>query len=329
VLLARLGARLPGGLEIAERELGGVVSRGMLCSERELDAGNDESGIVVLDPAVAARPGTSAADALGLRDTVYELSLTPNRGDCLGHVGLARELCALFDAPFALPRPSAPARLAAAGPALFPQSAAVFALGLGTAGAAAEDAGFRPVRVDIADGARCPRYGAGLAYGVTIGPSPFWLRHRLHVLGLRAINNVVDITNYVLLLWGHPIHSFDYDRVDTGTRRVLIECAYFDPRSVRRTSKRAGLHTDSSHRFERGVDPQDVRAVLASTLSLIAELTGATAVASGLDVVGQPLPARALRLRSARIATLLGAEVPAAGSRRSAAKRWPTHRAGR
>jgi phenylalanyl-tRNA synthetase beta chain len=226
------------------------------------------------------------------------------------------------------------------------------------------------VRVDIADGARCPRYGAGLAHGVTIGPSPFWLRHRLHVLGLRAINNVVDITNYELLLWGHPIHAFDYERVrgsridvrlaraaerlrtldgverelseddllicdgegpvalagvmggegsgiDEGTRRVLIECAYFDPRSVRRTSKRTGLHTDSSHRFERGVDPEDVRAVLAHTVSLIAELTGATAVASGLDVVAQPLPARSIRLRSARVAALLGAAVPA-----ERASRW-------
>jgi phenylalanyl-tRNA synthetase beta chain len=370
VLLARLGARLPGGLEIAERELGGVVSRGMLCSERELDAGNDESGIAVLEANTATLPGTSAVDALGLRDTVYELSLTPNRGDCLGHVGLARELCALLDAPFALPRPGVPARLAPAGPALFPQAAAVFSLGLGAPRADADDGGFLPVRVDIADGTRCPRYGAALAYGVTIGPSPFWLRHRLHVLGLRAINNVVDITNYVLLLWGHPIHAFDYERVrgsrievrlaragervrtldgverelceddllicdgagpvalagvmggegsgiDEGTRRVLIECAYFDPRSVRRTSKRTGLRTDSSHRFERGVDPEDVRAVLAHTLTLIADLTGATAVASGLDVVAQPLPARVIRLRSARVRALLGTPVPA-----ELASRW-------
>jgi phenylalanyl-tRNA synthetase beta chain len=360
VLLAQLGARLPGGLEIAERDLGGVVSRGMLCSERELDAGSDESGILVLGTGEPARAGTSAADALSLRDTVYELSLTPNRPDCLGHVGLARELCALFDRPFVPPRPARPARVA--DDRLLPQSDATFTFDFGAPNAPSDD-GFRRVRVDIADGSRCPRYAAGLAHGVTIGSSPFWLRHRLHVLGLRAINDVVDITNYVLLLWGHPIHAFDYDRVrgsrievrlarrgermrtldgverdlseddllicdgegpvalagvmggensgiDASTRRVLIECAYFDPRSVRRTSKRTGLHTDSSHRFERGVDPEDVRAVLAHTLSMIADLAGGTAVATALDVIARPYEPARIDLRAARVASVLGAAIP-------------------
>src|SRR5262245_58011574 len=103
VVLAQLGARLPGGLVIAERELGGVVCEGMLCSERELDLGSDESGILVLEPGAPARPGAPVAEALSLRDTIYELSITPNRPDCLGHVGLARELCAIFGVPFALP----------------------------------------------------------------------------------------------------------------------------------------------------------------------------------------------------------------------------------
>lgn len=365
VVLAQLGARLPGGLEIAERELAGVVSRGMLCSERELDAGSDEGGIIVLDRGAHAPPGTNVGEALALRDTIYELSLTPNRADCLGHVGLARELCALFGKPFSMPRPQPAARIAVAPANLFPQRDAVFDLSLGESERATARAGFEPVRVEIADAERCPRYGAGLAYGVAVAPSPFWLRHRLHVLGLRPISNIVDITNYVLLLFGHPIHAFDYDRVrgsriavrlarpgermrtldgaereltaddllicdgegpvalagvmggegssiDTNTTRVLIECAYFDPRSVRRTSKRTGLHTDSSHRFERGVDREDTRAVLAYTLSLIANLAAGTAVASALDVVARPADVRRIGLRASRIEAVLGMGLPEA-----------------
>ena len=364
VALAQLGAKLPDGMEIAERELGGVVSRGMLCSERELGIGTGEEGILVLDATSKAQPGSKLAGALALHDSVYELSLTPNRPDCLGHVGLARELCALYGKPFALPQPPPAARLAAAEPGTWPQSGSVFRLPLGSPGPVIANSGYAPVRIEIANRERCPRYGAALVHGVAIGPSPFWLRHRLHVLGLRSISNVVDATNYVLLLWGHPIHGFDYDRlndskiavrlaragekmrtlddaehvltdddllicdgkgpvalagvmggahseISASTTRVLIECAYFDPRSVRRTSKRTGLHTDSSHRFERGVDPDDVRAVLASAAALIADVGGGTVVADALDVVAQPIEKRALHLRLSRAAALLGAPVAA------------------
>jgi phenylalanyl-tRNA synthetase beta chain len=366
VVLAQLGATLPGGLTIAPRDLGGVISSGMLCSARELDAGSDESGIIVLGAGEPGKPGDLAAGALGLHDTVYELGLTPNRADCLGHVGLARELCALFDKPFELPAPPAVARVASAQPELFAQRDAVIDLdlGLGRPAAANQDAALRGVRVDIRDGARCPRYGAALVSGIAVGPSPFWLRHRLHVLGLRAISNAVDVTNYVLLLFGHPIHAFDYDRVRGGrievrlaaqdermrtldgaervltaddllicdgqgpvalagvmggenseiapqTQRVLIECAYFDPRSVRRTSKRTGLHTDSSHRFERGVDYADVPLVLAHAAALIAGLGGGTAVAQALDVVAQPIEPRRIHVRAARVEALLGKPLPA------------------
>jgi phenylalanyl-tRNA synthetase beta chain len=361
VVLAKLGAKLPGGLEIAERELAGVVSRGMLCSERELDAGSDESGILVLDPGVRANPGAAAARALGLTDTIYELSLTPNRPDCLGHLGLARELCALFDAPFTLPRPERDVQLAPAPAALWPQRDAVFELALGQPAANAPALGVSTVRVDIADGTRCPRYGAALVVGVKLAPSPFWLRHRLHTLGLRPISNVVDATNYVLMLFGHPIHAFDCDRlrgsriavrlahegermrtldgqeralstddllicdgegpvalagvmgganseISAQTERVLIECAYFDPRSVRRSSKRTGLHTDASHRFERGVDPGQVRSVLAYAAALIAKLGSGAAVATGLDIVAAPLPMARMELRSSRVGVVLGKE---------------------
>ena len=364
VVLAQLGAVLPGGIEVAPRDLGGIVSSGMLCSARELDAGSDELGIIVLGTDDRFSPGQLAVDALALRDTVYELSLTPNRADCLGHVGLARELCALFDKPFALPKPPLPARIASAPPTLFAQREAVCSLGMGSVRGVSQDSALSAVRIDIRDAARCPRYGAALVTGVTVGPSPFWLRHRLHVLGLRAISNVVDVTNYVLLLWGHPIHAFDYDRVRGSrievrlaaagermqtldgvdrtlsgddllicdgegpvalagvmgganseiaeqTARVLIECAYFDPRSVRRTSKRTGLHTDSSHRFERGVDPGDTRSVLAHATALIAELGGGIAIDDALDVVAQAIEPRRIRLRSARVHAVLGTALPA------------------
>lgn len=357
VVLAKLGARLPDGLEITPRDLGGITSAGMLCSERELDATADAGGIIVLAADDAATPGSDAARVLGLRDTIYELSLTPNRPDCLGHVGLARELCALFGARFAWPSVPFQVKALTVADDLLPQRDAVFELpGMRPD---AGESGFRALRIDIEDGARCPRYGAALVAGVQVGPSPFWLRHRLHRLGQRSINNIVDTTNYVLLLFGHPIHGFDYEQlrgsrivvrqarpaermrtldgverelsaddllicdgdgpvalagvmggegsqINDATQRVLIECAYFDPRSVRRTSKRTGLHTDSSHRFERGVDPSDVREVLAYASALIAQLGGGCVLARALDCVAQPIARAQINLRMERVATLLG-----------------------
>lgn len=339
VVLAQLGAKLPNGTEIAERALGGVTSRGMLCGETELGVGSDDSGLLIIEEALhgRAKPGVPAAEALALADHVYELSLTPNRPDCLGHLGVARELCVLFRQPFALPKAvSAPAR-----------------------------AGETGVRVSIGDPERCPRYTAALVESVTIAPSPFAIRYRLHTLGLRAINNVVDATNLILLLWGHPIHAFDADRVrgqridvrlakpgermstldgaeralwpddllicdgegpvalagvmggagsqiESSTKRVLIECAYFDPRTVRRTSKRMGLHTDSSHRFERGVDPSAVLAVLADSAARIAALSGGAIVGAPIDVCPKPISAQAVTLRTARIGAILGMPIEGA-----------------
>lgn len=341
VAFARLGASLPNGMKIEERKLGGVVSNGMICSEVELDLGADGDGILILDG--SAKPGAQLAAALGLRDSIYEIGLTPNRPDCLGHVGIARELCALFDKPFALPKPPA----------------------LNTVIESFAEAGPPPVRVTIAAPDRCPRYGAALVSGVTIGPAPFALRYRLHTLGLRAISNVVDATNLILLGWGQPIHAFDLrklrgpsidvrlaregermhtldgqERVLTAddllicdaegpvalagvmgganseigpdTRDVLIECAYFDPRSVRRTSKRTGLHTDSSHRFERGVDPHATRAVLAHSSALVASLAGGAVGPRAIDVYPKPIEKQRVQLRPARGELLLGRPVSAA-----------------
>lgn len=361
VVLAQLGAKLPNGIEIAERALGGVKSLGMLCGETELGVGADDSGLLVIEQALheVARPGTPVAQALGLDDSVYELGLTPNRPDCLGHVGLARELCALFDKPFALPKPGGAPRVHSG--AWAGSSEASFALEL-PGKPVSGDALATPFRVEIAASDRCPRYGAAYVEGVTVGPSPFALRYRLHVLGLRAISNVVDVTNLVLLLWGQPIHGFDADflrgsrievrlakagermktlddveraltsddllicdgegpvalagvmggagsQIQATTTRVLIECAYFEPRTVRRTSKRLGMHTDSSHRFERGVDPSAVRHVLADAAARIAVLGGGVVRDQALDVVGRPITAQPIALRSARVTAVLGKSI--------------------
>lgn len=373
VLLAGLGAKLPNGLEISERKLGGIVSCGMLCGETELDIGSDDSGLLVLGGDVHAPPGTPAVEALGLRDHVYEIGLTPNRPDCLGHVGLARELGVYYGKRFSLPPVPAVGRLIYPDAFLFPQSDATFSLSnLWEVKQSAEvfrSAGFEPLRIDVEAPERCPRYAAALVANVLVERSPFALRYRLHVLGLRSINNVVDATNLIMLGFGHPIHAFDYDKlqgsrivvrqardgeqmttldgesrqlssddllicddarpvalagvmggadseISDDTRRVLIECAYFDPRSVRRTAKRLGMHTDSSHRFERGVDPSAVPTVVAHASSMIAELSGGALVESALDIHPLPHQAPVIGLRPKRVRKLLGMEVAEPDMRR-------------
>jgi phenylalanyl-tRNA synthetase beta chain len=346
VVLAPVGTRVPGGT-VEPREIGGVASQGMLVSEAELGlvgGGGKGEGILVLPERTSAAPGTPLARAMpGAHDHVLEINVTPNRPDALGHVGLAREIAALFELPFAPPEADAPARVAT-GP---------------SAGALVE--------VEIADLERCPRYGAALCVEVAVGPSPDWVRWRLESLGVRAISNVVDVTNLVLLEFGQPMHAFDLDRLAphgdkrrvvvrrarpgepmrtldgaerelTGddllitdgarpialagvmggesteilpeTRRVLLECAYFQPRGVRRTSRRHGLASESSHRFERGTDPEAVPEVLAHAASLVTRLCAGAAV-PGAILAGEPVPPRApVMLRGDRLCGLLGLDVP-------------------
>lgn len=363
VLFARPGAVLPNGMEIAPRKVAGVESNGMICSEAELDIGADADGIFIVGPEHDAMPGASVAEALDLHDFILDIGLTPNRPDCLGHVGIAREIGVLFGARYQPRKAAGPAETFAAGPSFAPGEPVTSLEPLWDTDATTVDTPALPeISVEIADGDRCPRYGAALVSGVTVGPSPFWLRYRLHNLGLRALSNVVDATNLILLEWGHPIHGFDLqhlrgskvvvrlaaegetmatldgvERVFTSddllicdgegpvavagvmggldseirdeTENVLIECAYFDPRSIRRTSRRLGLHTDSSHRFERGVDPEAVPHVLASAASLIAELGGGAAATTAIDRVARPFEPASIRLRPARAAQLLGTPV--------------------
>jgi phenylalanyl-tRNA synthetase beta chain len=334
VPLARLGASLPGGVRIEKAKLRGVDSSGMLCSARELGLAEDASGLLLLDRKIA--PGTPIAKALALEDALLEVNVTPNRPDCLSHLGIAREIAALLGKRVRMPAP----RLAEGG------------------GGAAEAV---KVRIEAPD--RCARYAARVVEGVKIGPSPLWLARRLESCGVRSISNVVDATNFVLLELGHPLHAFDLDKVagreivvrtarvgetlltldgkeralspddlliadrdrgsalagvmgggdseiSPGTTRVLLESAWFQPGGIRRTSRRHGLKTEASYRFERGADPGMVIPAVDRCAALIAELAGGTVRRGVVDAHPREVHAPEVHLRWRRPGEILGMDVP-------------------
>jgi phenylalanyl-tRNA synthetase beta chain len=330
VPVALAGAQLPSGDRIAVERVRGQASEGMLCSEGELAVGTDRSGILLLPE--TATPGMGIAAALGLSDTIIEFDLTPNRSDCLSVIGIAREVAAILKKPLRSPEVMLPA-------------------------------GETPVEeltsVTIEAPEHCPRYAARVILDVKIGPSPFWLQDRLHSVGLRSINNVVDVTNFVLMEMGQPLHAFDFDRlgehrivvrtaqggqnfvtldgvqralgpdmlmicdgkgpvalagimggleseIEDDTRAVLIESAYFNPISIRRTAKRLGLNTESSFRFERGVDPEGVRTALDRAAQLMVQTAGGRLAAGVIDNYPRSIPQRTIELSIKRTNRLLG-----------------------
>lgn len=204
IVTALVGAELPGGIKIKKSKLRGVVSFGMNCSERELGLGNDHDGIIILPP--DAPVGILYSDYLANTDTVLDLEITPNRPDCLSVTGLAREIGAMYLEEVADPLPEEAAKVEQLIDGL-PVS---------------ED-----VTVTIADPSRCSRYDARVIEGVKVGPSPDWLAKRVTAAGARSINNVVDVTNYILFLYGQPLHAFDYDRLKgaAGTVDVIVRPA--------------------------------------------------------------------------------------------------------
>ena len=340
VCFAPIGARVfdkkgvPFTLE--PKPIAGIVSTGMLCAEDELLLGHDHAGIIILR---AGTPGQTLLEANpALEDWILALNVTPNRPDALGHIGVARDVAALFGLPFAPPSPAKPSRARAA------------------------NAG-ESVQVRIDDAKRCPRYDAQVMSDVKVGPSPLWMRARLERLGVRPINNVVDVTNYVMLEQGQPMHGFDLRHVANGhivvrtatagetlqtldgtqrtlteedlviadgthalalagvmggeksgiandTTTIVLESAYFEPRGIRRSSKRHAIHSESSHRFERNVDPNGIPRALARAVSLIAELAEATVVGEPVDAYPAPITPRRVTLRHARIRDVLGIEIP-------------------
>jgi phenylalanyl-tRNA synthetase beta chain len=333
VPLAKVGTVLPDGKKIVRATLRGVDSEGMLCSGKELGLAEDASGLLLLESALT--PGTPLAEALGLDDAVLEMNVTPNRGDALSHLGVAREVSVLTNERL---RPPV-AKISESG-------SDVHAV----------------AKVRIEDSQGCRRFAARVVEGIIVGASPEWLVRRLEACGVRSINNVVDVTNFVMLELGQPLHAFDLDRlagsevlvrraragerlttldgkdralspedllvcdrdrpqalagtfggadaeVSSGTKRVFLEGANWDPVTVRRMARRHQLHTEASHRFERGVDVEAGPAGVDRAAALIAELAGGTMRRGRIDVYPAPAAPTLVRLETGQVGRLLGVDV--------------------
>lgn len=337
VAVALPGARMPGGEKLRKAKLRGVPSEGMILSVSELEIGEDADGILELEEGPA--PGTPLGEVLPLAESVLELEVTPNRVDCFGIWGVAREVHAISAAPLA-PEPWAedpPAE------------------GEGRV----ED--YARVKVDV-PAELCPRFTARVFTDVEVGPSPLWLRARLTAAGQRPINNVVDITNYAMLLTAQPSHAFDLDEVpkgaltvrraeqgekmttldgvereldaetvlvrdengpsgiagimggqasevSAGTTRVLLEVANWNGTNILRTSRMLGLRSEASARFEKQLHPELCLRAQRIASRLLVELCGAKLVPGTIDVAGEIPAPPVLTLRGSRVAGLLGMEI--------------------
>lgn len=344
VPLAPVGAVLPGDFEIGRRKMRGQWSEGMLCAAEELGLHSDDDGIMILDADL--RPGQRLVEALGITaDVVFELEVNPNRPDALSVTGVARDLAARHHAPFSLPEPDVP-----------------------TSGEAAHDR----VRVEVVDADLCGRFLAIVLDGVTVGPSPAWMADRLVAVGMRPVNNIVDISNYVMWELGAPNHAYDLallrggsggdspageavlrarwarageeittldgvprtlsegdgviadatDRpvgiagvmggasteISDATTSVVVEFAWWDPMTIARSSRRLGLRSEASARFERGCDPA-VIPLAARRFAELAVATGASLAPGVLDVTGDAPKPPTVTVRAARVNRLLGTEL--------------------
>ncbi|MGE5497524.1 MAG: phenylalanine--tRNA ligase subunit beta [Syntrophothermus sp.] len=333
IAFAKIGAVVPeGGFKITKAKLRGEVSMGMICSEKELGLSGDHSGIMVLDASL--KEGTPLAEALGLNDVILELGITPNRPDALCHIGVARDLAAIFNRKVSIPSLNAERW---------------------TVNEKIEDS----TSVEVLNTADCPRYTAKVVKGITVKESPAWLKQRLTAIGLRPINNIVDITNFILHEMGQPLHAFDLNmlkgnkiivkdalegepfttldskerkltkddlmicdgersvavagvmggensEVTAATKDVLIESAYFNPSSVRKTAKSLTISTDASYRFERGTDPNNTLYAAERAAELMAELGGGKVLSGTIDVYPQVINPIELTLRFSRIPKVLG-----------------------
>ncbi len=334
VVFAPIGTEIPNGNFIIKKaKIRGVESHGMICAEDELLLSNDHSGIMVLDEKLEA--GKSITDALNLSDVILEIAITPNRPDALSHIGVARDIAALFDRELKIPE----IKLNEIGDEVNKLAAMV-----------------------IEDEVNCPRYIAKVVKDVQIKESPQWLKNRLEKIGLRPRNNIVDITNLVLHECGQPLHAFDLDKLNehkivvkstksetnfttldskerklplntlmicdgnrevaiagvmggenseitNETKNILIESAYFNPSSIRKTSKALGLSTDASYRFERGTDPNITKYAAERCAQLVAELANGKIAAGIIDVYPKVIKPKEIELRFSRTTRILGYEV--------------------
>lgn len=322
--------------ELTRATIRGVESEGMICSANELDLGDDKAGIMVFTN--DATTGQSLAEYLGLDDTIFEVSLTPNRADCLSHLGIARELASAFGKKIKSKR------------AIQHESEETIG-GIAKADVSATDL--------------CARYSARVIKNIRVGPSPQWLKNAVERTGMRSINNVVDATNYVMLELGQPLHAFDLDlikkkhivvrrptpeetvfttldgqqrniqpdtllicdpekiiaiagvmggmnsEINPETRNILIEAANFSPSSVRRTSKTLGLSTEASYRFERGVDPNLTLPSLERAAEIIKETAGGEVTKGTIDVAATKFLPRRVEIHVENVNRILGTRLAA------------------
>lgn len=329
---ALIGAEIKDANEIfkiKKSKIRGVESYGMLCSGKELGISNDADGILEFNETMNL--GIDLAELYS--DFVFEISLTPNLGHVNSVVGIARELSASLKKKFKRPLQ----------PELLENGAAITT----------------KVSVVVEDSKKCPRYAARLVEGVKVGPSPEWLKKKIESSGLRSINNIVDVTNWVLLESGHPMHAFDFEKVSNGkivvrtarngeklltldgkereldesmlviadsekslaiagvmggqgsevsenTTSILLEAAYFEPATVRKTSKKLQLTSDSSKRFEKGVDPNQVLDALAIAARVIQQIAGGEIAAGVIDIAASSFPELEVDCRLSRINKILG-----------------------
>lgn len=335
VVFAPIGTLIPNGeFEIKKAKIRGVESYGMICAEDELLLSDDHSGIMVLDDKLEA--GEKITDALNLNDVLFEIAITPNRPDALSHIGVARDLAAIFNRDLKMPE--------------------IKLLEIG-------DNIDSLASVTIEDKINCPRYVAKVVNNVNIKESPEWLKNKLKSIGLRPINNIVDITNFILHEIGQPLHAFDLDRLNdkkivvkstktdtsfktldskerklpantlmicdgkkevavagvmggenseitSSTKNILIESAYFNPSSIRKTSKALGLSTDSSYRFERGTDPNITKFAAERAAQLVSELADGKVAKGLIDVYPKVILPKEIELRFSRTSRILGYNIP-------------------
>ena len=336
VPLAKVGAVIPGGYTIKSSVLRGEKSDGMLCSEAELEIGDDASGIMHLPSDLSL--GLPLETALNIGDTVLDVGVTPNRSDCLSMIGMAREVAAITGKK--IKQPSVKVK------------------------ESSEDINSL-TSVKIIDADACPRYTARMIKNVQIRVSPVWMKTRLEAAGLRAINNIVDVTNFVMLEMGQPLHAFDFRFLEEGrivvrkskeneefisldgksrmlpadtllicdgvkpiaiggimgglnsevkedTQVIFLESAYFNPPSIRRSARRLAMPTDAAFRFERGIDPEGVVKALNRAAQLIADLSGGSICKNYIDEYPEKIStAQDIPLRLDRIRQVIGMEIGA------------------
>ncbi len=334
VVFAPIGTIIPNGnFQIKKAKIRGVESNGMICAEDELLLSDDHSGIMVLNENLPA--GRPITEALNLNDVIFEIAVTPNRPDALSHIGVARDLSAIFNRDLRIPE-----------------------INLKDSKHKADEI----ASVEIIDSVNCPRYTAKVVLNVEVKDSPEWLQNKLTKIGLRPINNVVDVTNFILHEIGQPLHAFDLDllegkkiivkstneekefvtldsklrklpkgtlmicdakrevavagvmggensEINPSTKNILIESAYFNPSSIRRTAKALQLSTDSSYRFERGTDPSITKYAAERAAQLIAEISGGEVAEGIIDVYPKIIERKEIILRYQRVTKILGYEI--------------------